>query len=473
MDREGRGGPAVAWWPTSCRGHRPAPTSPSWATGSGPRCPSTWSLRPSSRSMPCPSPPTARSTARRCRTPAPACSTRPRSTWRPAIRSRRRSPGSGPRCWSWSGSAIHDNFFDLGGHSLQSVQLVSRLTAGPGPPGLGQDRLPGPDDRRDGGSPRAGGRRRARGSHGDAADVAALARWLLESEAPALPEHVSIEGRPFYPLFATGELAPVDAVALSYFPASLLHSLGLDAGDGHPRLVRQPARDRRRPADAAGPDRHGLDPPVRRPALPRPGRPPRRPGRRGPAGARDRRGDGVAHGVAPLGQRLRPGPGAGPGRPGPARGSPPATRPRPRPWCSPSAGPWRRRAATSTGEHVGFIGLGSVGVATLRLLLSCLPHPARLSLCDVYSKQEALESLRRELADELGYAGEVRLLASRPRGAGRALRGQPDRRRDQRRRDPGHRPRGARHDRRGRLRAARLPIGRGAAAAPGAEAISS
>ncbi len=65
------------------------------------------------------------------------------------------------------------------------------------------------------------------------------------------------------------------------------------------------------------------------------------------------------------------------------------------------------------GEHVGFIGLGSVGLATLRLLLSCLPHPARLSLCDVYSKWESLESLRRELIGELGYRGEVRLLASR------------------------------------------------------------
>ena len=29
---------------------------------------------------------------------------------------------------------VHDNFFDLGGHSLQSVQLVSRLTAALGRP---------------------------------------------------------------------------------------------------------------------------------------------------------------------------------------------------------------------------------------------------------------------------------------------------------------------------------------------------
>ncbi len=77
-----------------------------------------------------------------------------------------------------------------------------------------------------------------------------------------------------------------------------------------------------------------------------------------------------------------------------------------------------RRALEKAGrnladEHVGFIGLGSVGLATLRLLLSCLPHPARLSLCDVYSKLESLESLQRELIDELGYRGEVRLLASR------------------------------------------------------------
>ena len=94
-------------------------------------------------------------------------------------------------------------------------------------------------------------------------------------------------------------------------------------------------------------------------------------------------------------------------------GSPPATPPRPRPWCSPFGGPWRREAALWPASTSAFIGLGSVGLATLRLLLSCLPHPARLSLCDVYSKQEILESLRRELIDELGYRGEVRLLASR------------------------------------------------------------
>ena len=187
VDRRRTRRATVGWWPTSCRGHRPAPTSPSCATGSGPRCPSTWSLRPSSRSMPCPSRPTARSTARRCRTPAPACSTRPRSTWRPATPLEETLARVWAEVLELERVGVHDNFFDLGGHSLQSVQLVSRLTAGPGPPGLGQDRLPGPDDRRDGRSPRAGGRRRGWPRTGDAADIAALARRLLESEAPGAP----------------------------------------------------------------------------------------------------------------------------------------------------------------------------------------------------------------------------------------------------------------------------------------------
>ena len=52
---------------------------------------------------------------------------------------------------------VHDDFFDLGGHSLQSVQLVRAAHRGPESPGLGQDGLPGADGRRDGGGPRPRG----------------------------------------------------------------------------------------------------------------------------------------------------------------------------------------------------------------------------------------------------------------------------------------------------------------------------
>jgi amino acid adenylation domain-containing protein len=66
-----------------------------------------------------------------------------------------------------------------------------------------------------------------------------------------------------------------------------------------------------------------------------------------------------------------------------------------------------------TTEHVGFLGLGSIGVSTLRLMLRVLPHPAEISLCDIYSKREALESLRRELVDVFGYRGRVNIFESR------------------------------------------------------------
>ena len=123
---------------------------------------------------------------------------------------------------------IHDNFFDLGGHSLQSVQLVSRLTAALGRPVPVKTVFQAPTiaamaevlerETADAVIPSGSG----------GGDIAALARSLMEAEPPALSEHLSIEGRPFYALFAAGELAPVDAVAVSYFPSTLLRSLGLD-----------------------------------------------------------------------------------------------------------------------------------------------------------------------------------------------------------------------------------------------------
>lgn len=64
-------------------------------------------------------------------------------------------------------------------------------------------------------------------------------------------------------------------------------------------------------------------------------------------------------------------------------------------------------------ERVGFIGLGSVGTATLRTLLRCLPHPAEIRLCDIYSKRGALHELRREVVEELDYRGPVHVLEAR------------------------------------------------------------
>jgi amino acid adenylation domain-containing protein len=63
-------------------------------------------------------------------------------------------------------------------------------------------------------------------------------------------------------------------------------------------------------------------------------------------------------------------------------------------------------------ERVGFIGLGSIGFSSLCLMLKCLPHPAELMLCDLYSKKAFLENIREQLVNELGFQGKIQLLFS-------------------------------------------------------------
>ncbi len=63
-------------------------------------------------------------------------------------------------------------------------------------------------------------------------------------------------------------------------------------------------------------------------------------------------------------------------------------------------------------ETVGFLGLGSIGLASLRLMLHCLPHPKALLLCDVYQQQEKLEAIRQEVFSVHGFQGNIRLIQS-------------------------------------------------------------
>eukprot|EP01062_Namystynia_karyoxenos_P062513 TRINITY_DN55409_c0_g1_i1.p1 TRINITY_DN55409_c0_g1~~TRINITY_DN55409_c0_g1_i1.p1 ORF type:complete len:406 (+),score=120.65 TRINITY_DN55409_c0_g1_i1:89-1306(+) len=66
-----------------------------------------------------------------------------------------------------------------------------------------------------------------------------------------------------------------------------------------------------------------------------------------------------------------------------------------------------------TGERVGFIGLGSVGVAALRLMLRVLPHCKTLLLCDIWEKGDFLESLAAECSRDLGFAAPIKIATSR------------------------------------------------------------
>jgi amino acid adenylation domain-containing protein len=309
---------------------------------------------------------------------------------------------------------IHDNFFDLGGHSLQSVQLVARVTAALNRPVSVKMVFQAPTVaamadllEREAAAAGPGDR-----SHRSGDEPAASARWLLEAEPAVLPEHVAIERRPFHSLFAAGELAPVDSVALGYFPSAILQIAGLDRATvihdwcGNRPVITEVRETRLgrigsvwipRFDDQLYQDRHDLLAVL------------------GDAvrlaheiGAKTVSLTGLLPSASNYGQDLAEAL-AGHDLPRITTGHATTT----------SAVVLAVRRALEEGgraladEHVGFIGLGSVGLATLRLLLSCLPHPARLSLCDVYSKLESLESLRRELIDELGYRGDVRLIAAR------------------------------------------------------------
>ncbi|WP_353769880.1 condensation domain-containing protein [Okeania sp. SIO1F9] len=64
-------------------------------------------------------------------------------------------------------------------------------------------------------------------------------------------------------------------------------------------------------------------------------------------------------------------------------------------------------------EKVGFLGLGSVGMNVLPLMLKCLPHPQEITLCDVYSKWELLENIQQDLVQKFGFKGQINLALSK------------------------------------------------------------
>ncbi|MDJ0658850.1 MAG: amino acid adenylation domain-containing protein [Crocosphaera sp.] len=63
-------------------------------------------------------------------------------------------------------------------------------------------------------------------------------------------------------------------------------------------------------------------------------------------------------------------------------------------------------------EKIGFLGLGSVGISTLRLMLKVLPHPQEILLCDIYSKLDELEAIKQEIINEFDFKGDVHLIIS-------------------------------------------------------------
>lgn len=64
-------------------------------------------------------------------------------------------------------------------------------------------------------------------------------------------------------------------------------------------------------------------------------------------------------------------------------------------------------------QCVGFLGLGSIGSSTLKLLLKTLTHPKKIILCDIYKKNEYLQDLKAELINDYGFKGKIEILESK------------------------------------------------------------
>lgn len=61
-------------------------------------------------------------------------------------------------------------------------------------------------------------------------------------------------------------------------------------------------------------------------------------------------------------------------------------------------------------ENICFLGLGSVGTTTIKLLLSLMPFPACITLCDIRQKSDHLTNLAKSLTKDYGFEGKIQIV---------------------------------------------------------------
>lgn len=61
-------------------------------------------------------------------------------------------------------------------------------------------------------------------------------------------------------------------------------------------------------------------------------------------------------------------------------------------------------------ETIGFLGLGSIGKSALQLMLTVLPHPKAIILCDI-AAEKYLEGIKRQIVNEYGFKGTISILS--------------------------------------------------------------
>jgi hypothetical protein len=316
---------------------------------------------------------------------------------------------------------IHDDFFDLGGHSLLAVRLTSRMSTATGVeipirslilhPTIAA-LVPALDDLRRTGE-RTGRAGPASPEHGAVAPNANMAANMAANRGrqPHSPL-LRIEHRPLLSLFAAGHIAPVQSAALASLRDDLPARTGRsrdeivhDWYDGLPTLaaIRETALGRiavlvlPRFASELYDDQEGLVESIIE-AL----------GIAGRLGARMVSLTGLIPSATNYGRAIAD-------RAAGRTDLPPISTGH----ATTSATVVRaverilqESGRTIAGEHVAVLGLGSIGLTSLRLMLRSLPHPCALTLCDVYEKRDALERIRQTLVHDFRYRGMVHVASS-------------------------------------------------------------
>lgn len=288
--------------------------------------------------------------------------------------------------------SIHDNFFDLGGHSLQAVQLISRITAALHTSLSIKTLFMYPTV----------------AELADALQTPAPGVPVAETPAPSVAPVIAIERRSLLTLFAAGRLAPVESAALGYldrinperdtrlrehvadmplFTDVIETALGRVAILLLPRfddgLYHDPENFVAQIIDALHIARM--------------------------LGARAVSLTGLIPSATEYGRTIISNSAYGTALPAVTTGH-----------AATSAAVilavkkiLRESERQLERERVGVLGLGSIGLTSLRLMLSTLPHPETLLLCDLYDKRDVLENARQEIVHDFGFTGEVQIVAAR------------------------------------------------------------